>query len=346
MRSPFTIWSDDGRVDYGVERPKFPRAKRFGVAVVAFAVVGLGVWNAYSAIVANLKAHDSTDVHEAANRQVESHDPVDANREAANRPADANRDAASRDPAEANRETARSAANEAPAINAGRPTMRSFAAKTRVKPHTLGLVPLGAPDRSAVAEPRRVAGAEANPVAAPVDQSTPVPPERSDRGAANEASPINASRPTRSFAAKSQVKPHTLGPVSIGAPDRSAITGPRRVAGADASLVVEPADQSTPVPPERSDRGAVKPEENRLREKSRVANRKPARGSTTIQVYDLPDGRRLVVGPVRNDSGRAGGTDFGRPGGTDFDGRDDVAPVPRVGPRIRVAWPWFFGMPF
>src|SRR5262252_2339675 len=88
MRSPFAIWSDDGRVDYGVERPKLPRAKRFGIAIVAFAVAGLGVWNAYSAIVANLKVRDSSDVREAANRQAESHDPAaEANREAANRPA-------------------------------------------------------------------------------------------------------------------------------------------------------------------------------------------------------------------------------------------------------------------
>jgi len=274
MRSPFTIWSDDGRVDYGVERPKFPRAKRFGVAVVAFAVAGLGVWNAYSAIVANLKVRDSSDVREAANRQAESHDPAaEANREAANRPADANREGANR-PADANREeTARSAGNEASAVNAGRPTTRSFAARTRVKPHTLGLVPLGAPDRSAIAESPRVAAAEANSVTAPVDESTQVPAARSDHS-------------------------------------------------------------------------SVKPEEDKLREKSRVAKRKPARGSTTIQVYDLPDGRRLVVGPVKNDRGRVGGTDFGRAGGTDFDGRDDLAPVPRAGPRIRVAWPWFFGMPF
>src|SRR5712691_4950236 len=103
MRSIFAIWSDNGRVDYGVDhgiaRPRrLTFAARLGVAVVALAAAGMGARNVYSEMVANSKVHDNSGVGDSRNRHA--------------------------DLPGADRGTAPDAANAAaaPAINAGAPT--------------------------------------------------------------------------------------------------------------------------------------------------------------------------------------------------------------------------------
>src|SRR4029077_12254074 len=99
-----------------------------------------------------------------------------ANRNSTNRNS-TNRDSANRDPADANRDVA-DVANTAP----GRPTPRSVAMKRRAQLRTIGLAPIGAPNRSAIAEPGSVAGSAANAAIAFVDRAQAAEP--SDRGVA------------------------------------------------------------------------------------------------------------------------------------------------------------------
>lgn len=242
MRSIFAIWSDNGRIDYGTVRPsRLAGARRFGVAMVAVAVAGVGVWNAYSAVVAKPTVGDNSDVRDDV-------------RDSANRNS-TNRDSANRDPADANRDVA-DVANAA----SGRPTPRSVAMKRRAQLRTIGLAPIGAPNRSTIAEPGSVAGSVANAAIAPVD--------------------------------------------------RAQAAGP-------------------------SDRSVAK-----LEEKSRVAKKKQTRRTSVVQVYELPDGRQVVVrSRAGNDTRQADGADFD-PSGNNF------TTVPRFGRGIHVARPGLFGAPF
>ena len=248
MRSIFAIWSDDGRIDYGTVPPsRLSGARRFGVAMVAVAVAGLGIWNAYSAVVAKPTVGDNSDVRDSAMRD-------SAMRDSANRNS-TNRDSANRDPADANRDVA-DVANAAP----GRPTPRSVAMKRRAQLRTIGLAPIGAPNRSMTAEPGSVAGSAANAAIASVDRAQAAEP---------------------------------------------------------------------------SDRGVAK-----LEEKSRVAKKKQTRRTSVVQVYDLPDGRQVVVrSRTGNDTRQADGADFD-PSGNNF------TTVPRFGRGIHVARPGLFGAPF
>ena len=243
MRSIFAIWSDDGRIDYGTVPPsRLAGARRFGVAMVAVAVAGIGAWTAYSAVVAKPTVGDNSDVRDSAMRD-------SANRNSANR------DSANRDPADANRDVA-DVANAAP----GRPTPRSVAMKRRAQLRTIGLAPIGAPNRSMTTEPGSVAGSAANAAIASVDRAQAAEP---------------------------------------------------------------------------SDRGVAK-----LEEKSRVAKKKQTRRTSVVQVYDLPDGRKVVVrSRTENDARQADGADFD-PSGNNF------TTVPRFGRGIHVARPGLFGAPF
>ena len=248
MRSIFAIWSDGGRIDYGTVRPsRLAGARRFGVAMVAVAVAGVGVWNAYSAVVAKPTVGDNSDVRDSSMRD-------SANRNSTNR------DSANRDPADANRDVA-DVANTAP----GRPTPRSVAMKRRAQLRTIGLAPIGASNRSTIAEPGFVAGSAANAAIAPVDRAQAAEP---------------------------------------------------------------------------SDRGVAKLEENKLDEKSRGAKKKQTRRTSVVQVYDLPDGRKVVVrSRTENDARQADGADFD-PSGNNF------TTVPRFGRGVHVARPGLFGAPF
>jgi hypothetical protein len=53
MRSIFAIWLDDGRVDYGITRPRLTGAGRLVVAALGLAVASVGVRSVYSQMVAN-----------------------------------------------------------------------------------------------------------------------------------------------------------------------------------------------------------------------------------------------------------------------------------------------------
>ena len=223
MRSIFAIWSDNGRVDYGIARPRLTGGMKFGIAIAAFAAVimvaGKGIRNAYLEIV----AYYDSDWRDSANQ-----DPADSNRDIVTAP---------------------------PAINAGHRQARVTAAtRPRAQLQTIGLAPIGTPDRSVMAEPAPVAGATANPV----------------------------------------------------------------IAATDRALAAAPPDN-----------GATKLEENKNKpeEKSQVAKKKRAHRTSVAQVYQLPDGRQVVM------RGRVGGADFGSWGNN-------------YGRTIHVARPWFFGSPF
>jgi hypothetical protein len=180
MRSMFAIWSDDGRIDYGTVPPsRLAGARRFGVAMVAVVVAGIGIWNAYSAVVAKPTVGDNSDVRDSAMRD-------SANRNSTNQ------DSANRNLADANRDIA-DVANAAP----GRPTPRSVAMKRRAQLRTIGLAPIGAPNRSTIAEPGSVAGSAANGAIAPVDRAQAAEP--SDRGVAKleEKSRVAKKKQTR-----------------------------------------------------------------------------------------------------------------------------------------------------
>jgi hypothetical protein len=243
MRSIFAIWSDDGRIDYGTVPPsRLAGARRFGVAMVAVAVAGIGAWSAYSAVVAKPTVGDNSDVRDSAMRDSAMRNST-------------NRDSANRDPADANRDVA-DVANAAP----GRPTPRSVAMKRRAQLRTIGLAPIGAPNRSATAELGPVAGSAANAAIAPVDRAQAAEP---------------------------------------------------------------------------SDRGVAK-----LEEKSRVAKKKQTRRTSVVQVYELPDGRQVVVrSRTGNDTRQADGADFD-PSGNNF------TTAPRFGRGIHMARPGLFGTPF
>jgi hypothetical protein len=243
MRSIFAIWSDDGRIDYGTVPPsRLAGARRFGVAMVAVVVAGIGIWNAYSAVVAKPTVGDNSDVRDSAMRD-------SANRNSTNQ------DSANRNLADANRDVA-DVANAAP----GPPTPRSVAMKRRAQLRTIGLAPIGASNRSTIAEPGSVAGSAANAAIAPVDRAQAAEP---------------------------------------------------------------------------SDRGVAK-----LEEKSRVAKKKQTRRTSVVQVYELPDGRQVVVrSRTGNDARLADGADFD-PSGNNF------TTVPRFGRGIHVARPGLFGAPF
>jgi hypothetical protein len=54
MRSIFSIWRDNGRMDYGIAPPSgLAPAGKFGMAVVALVVAGIGVRSLYSDMAAN-----------------------------------------------------------------------------------------------------------------------------------------------------------------------------------------------------------------------------------------------------------------------------------------------------
>jgi hypothetical protein len=53
MGSRFSIWHDNGRLDYGVARPRLSAAGRLGVAVVTLAVAGISVRSVYPEMIAN-----------------------------------------------------------------------------------------------------------------------------------------------------------------------------------------------------------------------------------------------------------------------------------------------------
>jgi hypothetical protein len=214
MRSIFAIWSDNGRVDYGIARPRLTGGMKLGIAIAAFAamimVAGKGIRNAYLEIVASYNSDSANDL-------------ADSNRDIVTAP---------------------------PAINAGHRQAR--AARPRAQLQTIGLAPIGAPDRSATPEPAPVA--TANPVIAPTDRAQAAAPP---------------------------------------------------------------------------DNGATKLEENKNKpeEKTRVVKKKRAHRTSVAQVYQLPDGRQVVM------RGRVGGADFGSWG--NYYGRP-----------IHMARPWFFGSPF
>jgi hypothetical protein len=223
MRSIFAIWSDNGRLDYGIAPSRLGGAVRRGIAIVALAVTGMGIWNIYSETFVNYIS--------------------------------SLRDSANQDWADTNRDVVNAAA--ASATSVGRPPARSPAAKRRVQPSAIGLALLGAPDRSAIAEP--AAGSAANPAIAPADR------------------PSQAAPP--------------------------------------------------------SDRGVAKLEENKPEElkpdkKSRVAKKRRTHSAPAVQVYQLPDGRQVVV------RGQANGVNLDLWG-------NSFANVTRSGRRVQAARPWF-----
>jgi hypothetical protein len=168
MRSIFAIWSDSGRVDYGIAPPRLTGAMRRGIAVTAFAIVGvvatMAIRNVYSQMVGNYNSDRRDSVsqdsasRDSTSRDSPSHDLADTNRDIAN-------------------------ATAAPAITPGRRPARSLAAtKPRAQLRTIGFAPIGAPDRSMTAEPGPVAGSAAHPAITPVDRAQAAVP--SDRGVA------------------------------------------------------------------------------------------------------------------------------------------------------------------
>jgi hypothetical protein len=56
MRSMFAIFTNSGRANYGIGRPRVTFAGRFGIVVIAMAVGGMGVGNVYSQMVANAES--------------------------------------------------------------------------------------------------------------------------------------------------------------------------------------------------------------------------------------------------------------------------------------------------
>jgi hypothetical protein len=135
---------------------------------------------------------------------------------------------------------------------------------------------------------------------------------------------------------KPRAQLRTIGLAPIGAPVRSTIEEARN-ATSTATPAIAPADRAQAAGP--SDRGVVKPGENKPDEKSRIAKKKQIRRAAAAQVYELPDGRQVVVQSSRNDTRRTGGTGP--------DQRDNnLNNAPRFGGRARVAWPGSSGAPF
>ena len=64
MRSIFAIWSDNGRAEYGIMRPRLTSAGRLGIAITAFAVAGMGIGSIYSEMVANSEARGNSEVRD------------------------------------------------------------------------------------------------------------------------------------------------------------------------------------------------------------------------------------------------------------------------------------------
>ena len=87
------------------------------------------------------------------------------------------------------------------------------------------------------------------------------------------------------------------------------------------------------------DHGPAKFDENKLDQKPRAAKKKLARSAPAVQVYQLPDGRQVVVRRLtRNDTRHADGADF--------DPRDNFMNEPRSGRGVHVARPGLFETPF
>jgi hypothetical protein len=158
----------------------------------------------------------------------------------------------------------------------------------------------------------------------------------------------SARRPARSLAAKKpRAQLRTIGFAPIGAPDRSTTAEPGPVAGTTTNPAIAPADRAQAAEP--SDHGVAKLGENvakleenkdKLDEKSRVTKKKHTRRASVVQVYQLPDGRQVVMrSRTGNDIRQAYGAAFD-PWGNNFTN------APRFGGRIHVARPGFFGAPF
>ena len=132
---------------------------------------------------------------------------------------------------------------------------------------------------------------------------------------------------------KRRAQLRTIGLAPIGAPNRSTTAEPGPVVGSAANGAIAPVDRAQAAEP--SDRGVAK-----LDEKSRVAKKKQTRRTSVVQVYDLPDGRKVVVrSRTGNDARQADGADFD-PSGNNF------TTVPRFGHGIHVARPGLFEAPF
>ena len=61
MRSIFAIWSNTGREDYGLRRPRLAPTGRLCVTLLAIAVAGIGVGNVYSEFDASSKSDSVVD---------------------------------------------------------------------------------------------------------------------------------------------------------------------------------------------------------------------------------------------------------------------------------------------
>jgi hypothetical protein len=154
-----------------------------------------------------------------------------------------------------------------------------------------------------------------------------------DSLAATVASPatgtdrVTASAP----AVKPRTPPQTIGLAPIGTTDRSAMAEPQ-AAAEPAPAPAEHAQAAAEAAP--VDLTPAKVDESKL-EKPR-AKKKVARSAPAVQVYEMPDGRQVVVRrPTRNDSRYADGA------GSDPWGFR----VPRAGQRF-VARPGLFEAPF
>lgn len=158
MRSIFAIWSDNGRIDYGVSRPRLPRVRRLAIATAVFLVAGIGLSTVYSAIVTNSKMHDGPSVNGSANADSSKRDAAYS---------DANRDSANEN---------RHVADAAPA-----PRPRAITTKRRMLSKTIGLVPIGSLAQSTIAESPPSAGSAANPPVASADVSARATTELTDR---------------------------------------------------------------------------------------------------------------------------------------------------------------------
>lgn len=242
MRSIFAIWSDNGRIDYGVAPRRLPYVRQLAIATVVFLIAGVGLRTVYSEIVANSKAHNGPSVPDAANT-----------------------DSSKRDSA----------------YLTGSAGENSRAADT-------GMAPMSAPPRA------------------------------------------------RSVITKRRMLSKTVGLVPIGARGESVITEPRPFAGSAAGPAVASRDQSAGAAAEPMDGGFPKLAENKLREKPHVAKKRSVRSASTFQVYELPDGRQVVMRrPGRNDAAASD------PGNNSFTNG------PRFGRPIHVARPgFFFDAPF
>jgi hypothetical protein len=147
MRSMFAIWSDNGRIDYGVAPRRPPHMRRLAVAAVVFAIAGMGLRTVYSEIVA--KVHDSPGVSDLAGSDSSKRDP------------------ASRDLASEIRRVADAA--PAPVNDSGRP--RAFTTKRRMLSKTIGRIPIGSLGQSTIAEPQPFASPAGSPAVASAGQS-------------------------------------------------------------------------------------------------------------------------------------------------------------------------------